>query len=241
MQFVRKQGGRYYLHPVEPTITRCSRMSRGDPADRDAATGRLLATGRSLHRGGPGISRPRAPIPTAGQSLDDLAMLLAEFRHALATVRTSKAGTACSSPSTVCCSNGGITGFRGSSPPAGWTSRRAIHCGWACSRCSAVPNRALASIPRPFADSNRGSTSRARSAPPARESYLLYQLGWCHGELGDTGIGRRAFGSLAAPRRDSRRRRRAGRHAVAPRLVLRQARTSGAVGGLLPARGGRAA
>jgi hypothetical protein len=76
MQFVRKQGDRYYLHPVDRDYA-LRRIPRGQPDDRTAEP--VVYSQLALfHRAAEYFLAAR-PDPATWNSLDDLAMLQAEF------------------------------------------------------------------------------------------------------------------------------------------------------------------
>lgn len=76
MQFVRKEGDRYYLHPTDRAYA-LSRVPRGERADVDAAPPPFTQIAL-LYRGAAYFAQARTD-PAGWHTLDDVAPLLAEF------------------------------------------------------------------------------------------------------------------------------------------------------------------
>ena len=182
MQFVRKQDGRYYLHPVDRDYA-LRRIPRGEPADREADPA-VFSQLALLHRGADYFRAARTD-PERWRSLDDLAALLAEFDmrcdgddfeggfEVLFTINNSlqRWGHYRLSRELAARLDGHLE------PPL---MRLAVQqtLGGADSRLG----RYTEAIPR-----LEQALQIARDAGlPSEEVYVLYQIGWCYGELGDT-------------------------------------------------------
>ncbi|PYR69647.1 MAG: hypothetical protein DMF88_05225 [Acidobacteria bacterium] len=157
MQFVRKQGGRYYLHPVDRDYA-LRRIPRGEPADREAEPA-VFSQLALLHRAAQ-YFRAARPDPERSKSLDDLAMLLAEFdMHC--------DGEDFERGCNVLLSFNNLLEH--------WGHYRLV----AESRLGRY-TEAIRRLEQ--------ALEIARDIGATREEiFLLYQIGWCHGELGDTG------------------------------------------------------
>ena len=183
MQFVRKQGGRYYLHPVDRDYA-LRRIPRGEPADREAEPA-VFSQLALLHRAAQ-YFRAARPDPERSKSLDDLAMLLAEFD--------------------MHCD--GEDFERGCNVLLSFNNLLEHWGHYRLSRELAARLEGHLEKPRMRlavqqmlggAESRLGRYTEAirrleqaleiaRDIGATREEiFLLYQIGWCHGELGDTG------------------------------------------------------
>src|SRR3712207_4957920 len=77
MQFVRKEGGRYYLHPVDRAYA-FGQVPVGEEADREEVDAPPFTQYALLHRAAEYYRQTRRPRE-AWKTLDDLASQLAEF------------------------------------------------------------------------------------------------------------------------------------------------------------------
>jgi hypothetical protein len=107
MQFVRRDAGRYYLHPVDRDYAR-QRISAGDPDDRDAAPPPFTQAAL-LHRAADYFAQTRTPRET-WKTLDDLASQLAEFDLRCQAGATTRPRRCCSTSTSTTSTGGGTTG-----------------------------------------------------------------------------------------------------------------------------------
>jgi tetratricopeptide (TPR) repeat protein len=182
MQFVRKQEGRYYLHPVDREYA-MRRIPRGQPDDRTAEPA-VYSQLALLHRGAEYFLAAR-PDSSSWKSLDDLGMLLAEFdmrcdgedfERAYAVLYTFEYylqlwGQYRLSRELAVRLEGHLQ-----DPVMRMTVARTI--GGADSRLGRYPD-AIRWLEQSLAIARELQNTE-------EESYTLYQVGWCHGELGDT-------------------------------------------------------
>ena len=182
MQFVRKQGGRYYLHPVDREYA-LQRIPRGRPDDRTAEPA-VYSQHALLHRGAEYFLAAR-PDPAGWNSLDDLAMLLAEFDMRCDGEDYERAFGVLFTFESLLQVWGHYRPLRelaerleGHLPEPGMRLTLLLTLGAADSRLGRY-RESIRSLEQALAITREIDAAE-------EESLALYQIGWCHSELGAT-------------------------------------------------------
>ena len=182
MQFVRKQEGRYYLHPVDRDYA-LRRIPRGQPDDRTAEPA-VYSQLALFHRGAEYFLAAR-PAPATWNSLDDLAMQLAEFHMRCNGEDFERAFDVLVTIEFLLEQWGHYRLSRELNGRLEGHLKEPGRRQWVLSRLGAIDSR-LGRYLESIRWSEQALAITREMEATEEEGYALYSIGWCHGELGNT-------------------------------------------------------